>query len=284
MPSSDHPPLRYPARLPYRSYLYVSPSTPDVVREADRSPADAVVLDLEDLTPEAGKDQARAVAAEFLSGTPERPTLVRVNAARDDGTLERDLAAVVAPGLTAIRLPKSEDAARIRWIAGLVEDLRARRNLAGTIGLQVMAETARGVESLAALATATHTVWSVGLGEGDLRAELGTATDEGLAYARTRLVYAAAAAHLPPPVQVAFPPGGDEADLRRSTELGRSLGFGGRSILNPAHAATVHAIYPLPAAADPVAGGSVGGAGDDAHAAAAAGADGVRASFAEVVA
>ncbi|MEU0479087.1 aldolase/citrate lyase family protein [Streptosporangium sp. NPDC006013] len=246
MPSTAHPPVRYRARLPFRSYLYVSPATLDAVREADGSPADAVVLDLEDLTPEAAKDQARAVTEHFLSAAPARPTLVRVNASRDDGTLEKDLEAVVGPGLTAIRLPKSEDTGRIRWIAGLVEELRVRRNLVRTIGLQVMVETARGVNRLPELAVATHTVWSIGLGEGDLRAELGTSTDEGLAYARGHLVYAAAAAHLPPPVQVAFPPGGTAEELRRSTELGRSLGFGSRSILTAEHVAGVHAVYPAP--------------------------------------
>lgn len=253
MPSPDHPPVAYPDRLPFRSYLYVPPADEGALAAAYRSGADAVVLDLEDLTPATDKARAREAVRRHLAETPPLPTLVRVNASADLASLEADLDAAVAPGLTALRLPKSEDPERVREIARLAEARRVARGLLATIGLQVMVETSRGIEALPQLARATHTVWSLGIGEGDLRAELGTSADAGLAFARSSVVIAARSAHLPAPVQVAFPGSGSIEELRRSTELGLALGFGGRNLLDPDHVPVVHSIYPVRATESQVA-------------------------------
>jgi citrate lyase subunit beta/citryl-CoA lyase len=244
MPLPSHAPAAYPDKLPFRTYVYVSPVDDDGVQNAYRSGADAVALDLEDLTPDGDKDRARAVVDRLRSSSPPLPTVVRINASASDEVVDTDLEAVVGSGIAAVRLPKSEDPHRIRDIAGRIEELRIARGLVATIGLQVVVETSRGIENLHRLARATHTVWSLGIGEGDLKAELGTGSDAGLAFARSSVVVAARSAHLPPPVQVAFPADGSVDDLRRSTELGRSFGFGARNLLNPDHVPVVHAIYP----------------------------------------
>jgi citrate lyase subunit beta/citryl-CoA lyase len=229
-----------PAGLLFTSYLYV-PAV-DAAGPVERGVAGAVVLDLEHLTPDDRKAEGRRAARSYLDEHAEGRVLVRVNHPAT-GLLEDDLDAVVRPGLLALRLPKSEHPDEVRHVAGLVERLRVERGLVATIGLQVMVETARGVEAVAALARATHTVWSVGLGEGDLSADLGTRADEGLALSRSSVVLAARSAGLPAPVQVTYPATGDLAGLRESTERGRRLGFGSRTVLDPAHAAVVDGIY-----------------------------------------
>ncbi|GAA1852522.1 CoA ester lyase [Pseudonocardia ailaonensis] len=226
-----------PTGLPFTSYLYVPAF--EAGSSAGHAAAGAVVLDLEHLTPAEHKELGRRNASSYLDAATG-PVLVRVNHP-STGLLEQDLDAIVRPGLRAIRLPKSEHPDEVRYIASLVERLRAERGLVDTIGLQVMVETARGVEAIAALARATHTVWSVGLGEGDLSADLGTREDEGLALSRSSVVLAARSAGLPAPVQVTY--GGPVEGLRASTERGRRLGFGSRTVLDPAFAATVDEIY-----------------------------------------
>ena len=74
---------------------------------------------------------------------------------------------------------------------------------------------------------------SIGLGEADLRADLGVTDDAGLLWARSRVVNAAAAAGLPPPAMSAFPNVADLDGLRRSCEVGRQLGFLGRAAIHP---------------------------------------------------
>ena len=234
-----------PNKLPFRSYLYAAPANRAAVAGGFASEADALVLDLEDLTPAAQKAEARLAATAHLAEAVARgrATLVRINAAESDDVIAADLDAVIREGLVAVRLPKSEDPARIRDIARRIEDLRVARGLVATIGLQVMVETARGIEALPQLVRATHTIWSLGLGEGDLKATTGVTSDTGLHFARSAVTFAARAAGLPAAVQVAYPPEGSEEGLVASTRLGRDLGFGARSLLNPQHVAAVHAIY-----------------------------------------
>lgn len=223
-----------------RTFLYAPPLDDRSVRAALASTADVVVLDLEDLTPTAEKDAAAKAAGEVLHA-PAKPVLVRINHP-SAGRLRADLEAVVTPALHTVRIPKVESPEQVRAVAAVVEELRVERGIVRTIPLQVMVETAVGVEAAHALAVATHTVSSIGLGEGDLRKDLGVTSDEGLQYFRSRIVGAARAAGLPGPVQVTFPARGPIEELRRTTELGRSLGFGARNIANPEHAEMVHLI------------------------------------------
>jgi citrate lyase subunit beta/citryl-CoA lyase len=145
--------------------------------------------------------------------------------------------------LSAIRVAKSVNPAEVRTVARELDRRRAAAGIARVIGLQVMVETAVGVLAAPQLAQATHLVESIGLGEGDLKRDLGTATDDGLSASRGQVVLAARAAGLPGPVQVTFPKGGSEDALRASTELGRSLGYSSRTLLNTAHISVVNAIY-----------------------------------------
>lgn len=229
-----------PARI--RSYFYVPAGDEDLVAAAFDNEADAVVFCLEDLTPADRKDAGRKLVAEVIATTPPKPVLVRINAV---GTrhLDSDLDAVVGPGLAAIRVAKSIRADEVRTVASELDRRRAAAGITRVIGLQVMVETAAGVLAIAELAQADHLVGSIGLGEGDLKKDLGTATDEGLFVSRAQVVLAARAAGLPGPVQVTFPKGGDENALRASTELGRSLGFSSRTLINPAHVSVVNEIY-----------------------------------------
>lgn len=229
-----------PSRI--RSYFYVPAGDEDLVAAAFDNDADAVVFDLEDLTPPDRKDVGRKLVADILAAATPKPALVRINAV-GTGHLDADLDAIVGPGLAAVRVAKSVHPGEVRTVARELDGRRAAAGIARVIGLQVMVETAAGVLAAPQLAQATHLVESIGLGEGDLKKDLATTTDDGLFASRAQVVLAARAAGLPAPVQVTFPGGGAEDALRASTELGRSLGYGSRTLLNPAHVPVVNAIY-----------------------------------------
>jgi citrate lyase subunit beta/citryl-CoA lyase len=219
-----------------RSYLYAPGSDRRLMEKALASEADSVVLDLEDAVVSARKNAARKLVAALLRASPTKPVLVRINA-ESSGLAEEDLAAVAGPWLVGIRLPKVETP---EWIQ-VVADHLDRRHC--TARIYPLIESALGVERAYAIACSHPRVASLGLGEADLSADLGVSDATGLLFARSRIVVAARAAGLPPPIQSVFPHVRDLEALRRSTEQGRSLGFFGRSVIHPAQIPIVHAVF-----------------------------------------
>jgi citrate lyase subunit beta/citryl-CoA lyase len=219
-----------------RSYLYVPGHRRELVDKALASAADAVVVDLEDAVAESERPRARALVRELLAGAPPRPVWVRISAPRGERA-RADVRAAASPHLAGLRVPKVQGAAELREVAGWLEAEGCRAPLCALI------ESAAGLEAIAQIAVAHPALRAVALGEADLGADLGTSSDRGLLYARSRCVAAARAAGLPPPVQSVYAALGDEQGLRRSTELGRELGFFGRSAIHPSQLATINEVY-----------------------------------------
>lgn len=221
---------------PIRGYLYAPGSDRRLMEKALAGDADAVVFDLEDAVAPNRKQTAREQVADLLRTPPPKPVFVRVNAIAS-GLAEADLAAVAGPWLSGVRLPKTESPTEIRQVAELLDRLGC------PAGIQCLIESALGVEYAFDLARAHARVMAIGLGEADLRADLGVSGDTGLLYARSRIVIAARAAGLPAPAQSVYPHIRDEEGLRASTLEGKRLGFFGRSLIHPSQIAMVNQIY-----------------------------------------
>ena len=205
------------------TWLYVPGDRPERVAKALASAADIVILDLEDAVSPAAKWTARASVAEAATST-ERLVQVRVNAAGSPWAAD-DLAMVRGlPTAVGVRLPKCADA----------DLVAADAERAGERPVHLLIESALGLEAAYDLARCHPRVASVGLGEADLRADLGATSDGGLLWARSRLINAAAAAGLAPPSMSVFPDIRDLDGLARSSGHGRSLGFVGRAAIHPA--------------------------------------------------
>ena len=233
-----------------RSWLYVPGHRPERVAKALTAGADAVVVDLEDAVPEAGKDAAREVAAATVTARTDAdratgPQLwVRVNSpATELG--RRDVAALAGLPVDGLRVPRAEEPELVREVA---ERTGAR--------LQLLLETARGLTRAGELAAAHDLVVGLGLGEADLAADLLTDRDEGLRWARGAVVVAARAAGLTAPVQSVWTDVADTDGLRASSRTGRATGFFGRSVVHPRQLAVVHEVY-TPAAAEVAAARAV---------------------------
>jgi citrate lyase subunit beta/citryl-CoA lyase len=213
--------------------LYVPADRPGRIGKAFASSADVVILDLEDAVAAEHKEAARGTVVRLLADPP-RPLQVRVNDLRTPyGRADLAALAPLLPATEGVRLPKVESADRIREAAAL----------APGVALHPLLESALGVERAYEIAGAHPAVASVGLGEADLRADLGVSDDAGLAWARSRVVVAARAAGLQAPVQSVYPDIGDLAGLAASCRLGRSLGFRGRAAIHPAQLPVIAEAY-----------------------------------------
>jgi citrate lyase subunit beta / citryl-CoA lyase len=111
------------------------------------------------------------------------------------------------------------------------------------VALHPLLESALGLERAYEIASADPAVASIGLGEADLRADLGVIDEAGLAWARSRVVVAARAAGLPAPVQSVYTDFRDLEGLAESCRVGRSMGFRGRAAIHPAQLAVIEAAY-----------------------------------------
>ncbi|WP_320778187.1 CoA ester lyase [Streptomyces sp. CRN 30] len=224
------------------TWLYVPGDRPEVVAKAVACGADVVIVDLEDAVAPHRKEYARAATAELLADPPPVPVHVRVNAPRTP-LGGADLAALAAlPGLSGLRLPKVTSAGEIVDVAE-----RSAATIDGAPPLYALLETALGVERAYAIATSHPALRGIALGEADLRAELGVRDDAGLDWPRSRVVLAARAASLPPPVQSVHPDIRDLDGLARSCAHGRALGFLGRTALHPRQLPVIEVAY-LPTA------------------------------------
>ncbi len=221
------------------TWLYVPGDRPDRFVKAVDSGADVVILDLEDAVAPSRKEYARRAVAEFLTQPHPVPVTVRVGELAGPELLA-DLEAVArAPGLSGLRLPKVQAPGDVVEVA---------RRLDTPTELYCLLESAVGVESAYQIARAHPWVTGIGLGEADLRADLNVTDDAGLAWARSRIVVASAAAELGPPAMSVYPNVADEAGLAESCRLGRRLGFLGRAALHPRQLPViVEAFRPSPA-------------------------------------
>ena len=210
--------------------LYVPGDRPDRFGKAVASGATTVILDLQDAVAQDRKTRARDAVIEWLaSGAAEHVDVqVRVNhPATEVG--RADLGNLPSP--VAIRLPRVASPSDVDAVLA-----------AGHSTVHALIESAAGLE--AAYAIASHpAVVSVGLGEADLRADLGVHDEAGLAWARSRTVVAARAAGLPAPMMAAYPSIPDLDGLAKSCARGRALGMRGRTAIHPRQLPTIAAAF-----------------------------------------
>ncbi|GIJ73562.1 HpcH/HpaI aldolase/citrate lyase family protein [Virgisporangium ochraceum] len=230
-----------------RSYLYVPGDRPSALAKAHLRGADAIVVDLEDAVPPAGKAAARAAAAEFVADPPPG---VRVFVRVNSDSLDEDIAAVVVgPGLAGIWVPKADPDLLAAAGRALTAAERRVGLTVGALTLVPLIETARGVLDVRQIAAGPR-VLRLGIGEADLAGELGMQRDpgtgdlpDGFAAIRVQVVVASAAAGITAPVGPVETALRDPARLERTTRLLLRQGFRARSAIHPAQLETINSVF-----------------------------------------
>jgi citrate lyase subunit beta / citryl-CoA lyase len=238
-----------PSELVHRSYLYAPGSRPRILDKALVAGADAVICDLEDAVAGPDKETAREAVAELVRGRAVDAACaihVRVNRSGEGWSFE-DVAAVVHPGLEALRLPKCESGAPIRALADQLADLERDRGMpVGTVRLYPTVESAAGALAARDLARSSSRVASLVFGPSDFVADLGLmggGVFEATALARSMLVLESRAAGIGRPVDGAFTDLADVEALRAAAARVRALGFGGKSAIHPSQLPVLHEIF-----------------------------------------
>jgi citrate lyase subunit beta/citryl-CoA lyase len=205
--------------------------------------------------PPAEKQKGREMIQEYLKSGREKqlsPTLyVRVNNWETQMTND-DLEAIVHPGLDGVCLAKCGDAENVKRLDWKLEELEQRRGMeAGSVGIQLLIETAKGVMNAYPAACASPRVNSLIFGAVDFTKDMRvTLTSEGQEqlYARYHTAIAARAAGCIA-IDCPFVNISDGEAFKVSTREGRQMGYEGRMLIHPSQIEPSHEIY-TPSAED----------------------------------
>src|ERR671933_474436 len=234
----------------HRACLSVPASSARMQQKAVDLPADQVLFDLEDATAPSEKGAARGIVVQSLQtydyAASGRVVSVRVNGV-DTPWCYRDIVEVVEPvgdHLDSVILPKAERAADVEFVDRLLWQIETSRGWpAGRIGLEVLIESAEGLQRVDEIARAAPRLQALLFGPGDLSASLGLGqltigTLQGQYqgdlwhYAQMRLLVAARAnglLALDGPYAVI----GDQDGLLRSARRAAALGYDGKWVIHP---------------------------------------------------
>ena len=232
-----------------RSVFYVPSNNEKMVGKAPTIACDVLTLDLEDSVPPAEKARGREMIQQYLKdsrGNQAAPRLyVRVNNWETQMTND-DLEAIVHPGLDGVCLAKCGDAENVKRLDWKLEELEQRRGMdVGSVAIQLLIETAKGVMNAYPAACASPRVNSLIFGAVDFTKDMRvTLTSEGheQLYARFHTAVAARAAGCVA-IDCPFVAFQDEEGYQRSTKEGRQMGYEGRMLIHPSQIEPSHKIY-----------------------------------------
>lgn len=176
---SFHPIAEARVRL-NRSQLAVPGSSPRFLEKAVAIPADIIMFDLEDAVAPDEKEQARrnVIAAINDLDWGTRTLSVRINGL-DTHFMYRDVIEVVEQAgarLDLIMVPKVGTAADVYAVDMLITQIEAAMARPPRIGLELLIETALGLQNVAAIAGASPRIESLHFGSGDYAASTGMRT------------------------------------------------------------------------------------------------------------
>jgi len=234
-----------------RSVLFVPGHKADWIGKALASPADAIIIDLEDAVPEAEKHTARHNAREaILTHRGDTRILVRINGL-DTPHFGEDALAVAVPGLTAFLLPMLRTRDDIVAFDAVIAAGELRNGVPrGTIEVVPSFETAESIARADEIVAGPRVggVMAAAAKDADVARSVGFRwTAEGLEtlYLRSRIVVAARAAGLEMIVLGLWQDVHDLDGLRAFARDNAGLGYTGQVLIHPTHAAVVNDEYGL---------------------------------------
>jgi len=238
-----------------RSVFYIPGNNEKMVGKAPETGADIVTLDLEDSVPPAEKVRAREVVRENLkfAGTGGSKVYVRVNNWETLMTND-DLEAVVHEGLAGVCLAKTGEPDNVKRLDWKLEELERRRGIpVGTVAIQLLIETAKGMIHAYHSAAASKRVNSLIFGAvdytKDMRVKLTSEGTEQL-YGRYFTAVAARAAGCVA-IDCPFVDFKNMEAFEKSVLEGRQMGYEGRMLIHPSQIEPSHKLY-MPSADDVV--------------------------------
>lgn len=232
--------------------MFVPGNNPGMMADAHIYGPDSIMLDLEDSVTIAEKDIARLLVYNALRSVDYGDTemVVRINPLNTPYG-RKDIEAVVKAGVHVIRMPKTETAAEVEEVEREIEKVEREIGCLGRTRIMAAIESALGVVNAYAIATASPRMMGIALGAEDYCANLKTQRTPGgdeLRLARETIVVAARAAGIDA-LDTVYSNLDDMETFRKEVELIHTLGFDGKSIINPRQIEIVNEVFaPTPRA------------------------------------
>ncbi len=230
-----------------RTLLYVPGNMPSMLQNIPMFDSDGVIIDLEDAVPYSEKDAARILVRRFLEGYTDRnkEIIVRINPLDSKWGIA-DLKEILRALPDGIRLPKADTPEIVERLDTLLTEFEEELGVEiGRFKILPSIESAAGVINSIRIARCSTRIIALAFGAEDYTASLEierTKTGEELFHARTRVIWAAKAAGIQA-IDSIFADVSDMEGLRRETRLIKTLGFAGKSLVNPRQIEVVHEIF-----------------------------------------
>jgi citrate lyase subunit beta/citryl-CoA lyase len=237
--------------FPARSWLFAPGDSQRKMEKATASPADIVILDLEDAVAAEAKVDARSKVSAFLKAQTDRSRLwVRINPLQGPNALA-DLAAIIPAGPGGIMLPKARGRADVDVLHNYLSALEAAAEhpLGATKVIVLVTETAEAMFTTGTYAGAPRVV-AMTWGAEDLADAIGASenrsADGSYAFtyelARTLCLLGAAAAGVNA-VETIHGDYRDEEGLRKRAEYVRRAGYRGMLAIHPAQVGVINEAF-----------------------------------------
>ena len=226
--------------------MFVPGNNPGMMADAHIYGPDSIMLDLEDAATRAEKATARRRVHNALKsldyGTTEM--VVRINPLNTPYG-KKDIEAVVKAGVHVIRMPKTETAEEVIEVEREIEKVEREIGCLGRTRIMAAIESTLGIVNAYAIATASPRMMGIALGAEDYSANLKTQRTPGgdeLRLARETIVVAARAAGIDA-LDTVYSNLNDMETFRKEVEFIKTLGFDGKSIINPRQIEVVNDVF-----------------------------------------
>ncbi|MCK3769492.1 CoA ester lyase [Microbacterium aerolatum] len=234
-----------------RSVLFVPGHKADWIQKALASPADGIIIDLEDAVPEADKALARQNARTAITSyTGAKTVLVRVNGLDTDHFGE-DARTVVVDGLGGLLLPMLRHRDDLVAFDGVISTAEIFNGIPrGTVEVVPSFETAEAISNVEMILTGPRVggVMAAAAKDADISRSVGFRwSAQGLEtlYLRSRILLAARAAGLEMIVLGLWQDVRDLDGMRAFARDNAALGYTGQVIIHPTHANVANEEYAL---------------------------------------
>lgn len=226
--------------------MFVPGNNPGMMADAHIYGPDSIMLDLEDSVSMAEKDTARLLVYNALKSVDYGDTemVVRINPLNTPYG-KKDIEAMVKAGVHVIRMPKTETAEEVREVEREIEKVEKEIGCLGRTKIMAAIESALGVVNAYDIATASPRMMGIALGAEDYCANLKTQRSKGgdeLRLARETIVVAARAAGIDA-LDTVYSNLNDMETFRNEVEFIKTLGFDGKSIINPRQIEVVNEVF-----------------------------------------
>ncbi|MDP6857478.1 MAG: CoA ester lyase [Candidatus Nitrosopelagicus sp.] len=230
----------------FRSLIFVPGNNPRFLEKAKLLSADLVCFDLEDSVPDKEKKRARTLIKNSLKQRKDyTPNIfVRTNSP-ESGRIDSDLDVIVQKGLDGIVIPKVNSVKELKKIEKTISVLEKKRKIKN-IRLIPSIESTLGVINCYEIASCSKRIDAVVFGIfdllNDMKIEYTKGDPIGAKYSRHKIPVVASAAGIYA-IDGIWQDIKDTSGLKKDCDVGRSLGYTGKSIIHPDQIKTVHKIF-----------------------------------------